>query len=227
MRITSSTPFLRFAVAVLLAAATPAISKSALSAQQNVPSNSVGEFNTGDRIVVRVDSEPQLSDTFTVVVGPALLMPIVGQVSLAGITHQNLERHLTRELGRFLRSPVVHARPLIRVGVLGEVGRPGYYVMPSDVSIAEAISIANGVTSSARTSEVRIQRNDSTVWPVDSVRAALVSGVSLFQFGVRSGDEIVVPRGSDIGGDAERIGRILVLLVSIPLTLIALKRGHP
>src|SRR5712675_1844786 len=77
-------------------------------------------FQVGDRILLVVEGDSALSDTFTVVAGPAIELPVIGAVSLAGVTRAGVEAHLVRELGRYLKNPVVHARPLIRLSILGE-----------------------------------------------------------------------------------------------------------
>src|SRR3989441_3665954 len=43
---------------------------------------------------------------------------------------------VAREIARFIRDPVVHARALLSVGVTGEVARPGYYAVPGDAVVA-------------------------------------------------------------------------------------------
>src|SRR3954470_21613746 len=78
-------------------------------------------FQVGDRILLRVEGDSALSDTFTVVAGPALRLPAIGEISLAGVPRNGLEAHLTREIGRYINDPVVQARALIRVSVVGEV----------------------------------------------------------------------------------------------------------
>jgi hypothetical protein len=79
----------------------------------------------GDRILLHVEGEPQLSDTFTVSVGPALVLAAVGEVALTNVRRADVEPYLARELAQFLNAPVVHARVLVRLAVLGEVERPG------------------------------------------------------------------------------------------------------
>src|SRR5439155_24103815 len=94
-----------------------------------------GDFHAGDRVVLRVESgepptttraeapedrlvEQQLSDTFTVAPDRSITLPLVGVISLAGVLHAELEAHLTRQLSQFIRDPVLHARPLIRIGIV-------------------------------------------------------------------------------------------------------------
>src|SRR5881396_146123 len=84
-------------------------------------------FQAGDRILLRVEGDSALSDTFTVVAGPALRLPLIGEIPLAGVPRADVEAHLTRELGRYIKAPVVQARALVRVSVVGQVTRPGFY----------------------------------------------------------------------------------------------------
>src|SRR5437899_12782544 len=85
------------------------------------------EFQIGDRILLRVEGDSSLSDTFTVSRGPALVLRVIGEVPLAGVRRADIEPYLARQIGRFLKDPVVHARALIRVSILSEVARPGFY----------------------------------------------------------------------------------------------------
>src|SRR2546427_10530858 len=73
-------------------------------------------FQVGDRILLHVERDSALSDTFTVVAGPALRLPNIGEISLAGVRRTDLEAHLTRELSRYIKDPVVQARALIQIG---------------------------------------------------------------------------------------------------------------
>ena len=88
-----------------------------------------GDFHTGDRVFLEVEGDAALSDTFTVGEGRILTLPLVGDIGLEGVLRSELEPHLRRELGHFLRDPVVKARALIRISIFGEVGQPGFYVV--------------------------------------------------------------------------------------------------
>src|SRR5437879_13515452 len=89
-------------------------------------------FQVGDRILLHVERDSALSDTFTVVAGPALRLPNIGEVSLAGVRRGDIEAHLTRELGRYIYDPWVQARSLTRLSAVGQVPRPGFFVRPLD-----------------------------------------------------------------------------------------------
>src|SRR5919201_5714576 len=127
-------------------------------------------FQVGDRILLHVEGDSALSDTFTVVAGPALRLPNIGDISLAGIPRANLETHLTTELGRYIKDPVVQARALIRVSVAGEVGKPGYYAVPIDLVLADALMLAGGATKDARVDQLKIMRGSSELWTGDRLQ---------------------------------------------------------
>jgi len=133
----------------------------------------------GRRILLHVEGDSALSDTFTVVAGPALRLPAIGEISLAGVRRSDLEAHLTRELGRYLKDPVVQARALIRVSVLGEVVRPGYYALPVDLVLADALMVAGGATQNARVDRLQVLRGNSSLWSGDALQSQIARGATL------------------------------------------------
>jgi protein involved in polysaccharide export with SLBB domain len=183
------------------------------SAAQPRPSS----FRLGDRVWIHVEGESQLSDTFTVGPGLALTLPMVGQVGLEGVPRSGVEAHLTRELGRFLRNPVVRARALIRVAVAGEVAKPGFYAVATDVVLADAIMLAGGATPDARLDELRVERGDRRLWKPDALQRAIAEGQTLDDLGLEAGDRIVVPRRG--GG----VTSMLPLLLAVPAAIYALR----
>jgi polysaccharide export outer membrane protein len=178
-------------------------------------------FQVGDRILLVVEGDTTLSDTFTVVAGPAIELPVIGAVSLAGVARTNLEAHLVRELGRYLKSPVVHARPLIRLSILGSVLRPGFYAVPTDLVLADALMIAGGPTQEARADKLRIHRGGGVLWAGPKLQAEIARGATLEDLGLRAGDRVEVPKGRDV----ESTVRIVGALVTIPIALCVLTKG--
>ncbi|MDD1678421.1 MAG: SLBB domain-containing protein [Methanomicrobiales archaeon] len=178
-------------------------------------------FNVGDRILLRVEGEAQLSDTFTVGPGPALTFPVLGVVSLADVPRSAVEPYLTGQLSRFIKHPVVHARALIRVSVLGEVARPGYYAVPTDLVLADALMVAGGPTRDANMEGVRVERAGERLSPAVT-RQALARGATLDDLSLHSGDGIDVPRTPR--HDTEGTVRTLAILLTIPATIFGLTR---
>ncbi|TMG13905.1 MAG: hypothetical protein E6I06_01835, partial [Chloroflexi bacterium] len=72
-----------------------------------------GAFQVGDRVLLRVEGDSALSGTFAVGPGPALTLPEIGEIPLIGVRRADVEAYLGRELARYLKEPVVHAKALI------------------------------------------------------------------------------------------------------------------
>ena len=179
-------------------------------------------FQVGDRILLHVEGDSALSDTFTVVAGPALRLPAIGEISLAGVRRTDLEAHLTRELGRYIKDPVVQARALIRISVVGEVTRPGYYAVPSDLVVADALMVAGGATKDARVDRLRILRGDASLWSGNALQTEIARGATLENLGIRAGDRIQVPGGQRDPESKWRILGIIVGTVASAVGVIAL-----
>ncbi len=178
-------------------------------------------FQVGDRILLRVEGDSALSDTFTVVAGPALRLPNIGEVSLADVRRGDLEAHLTRELGRYINDPVVQARALIRVSVAGEVTRPGFYAVPIDLVLTDALMLAGGATKDARVDRLHILRGTSSLWSGNALQSAIARGATLDELGMRAGDRIQVPGKGDPESKWRILG-IMVTTVATAVTVVAL-----
>ena len=198
------------------------LAAGALPAQPQAPpaATAVG-VRVGDRIILKVEGETQLSDTFTVTAGPALILPLVGSISLAEVRRENVEKLLTTEIGKFIRNPVVKARLLVRVAILGEVGKPGFYAVPIDALVSDVIMMAGGITKDSRTKDARIERNGVTTWRPESLRVAVRDSRTLTQLGVQPEDAFVVPKKFDW----EKVGRITSMVIMIPVAVLGIMRG--
>ncbi len=178
-------------------------------------------FQVGDRILLIVEGDSALTDTFTVVAGPAVELPVIGAVSLKGVPRSGLEAHMTQQLKRYIKNPVVHARALIRLSILGAVLRPGFYAVPTDLVLADALMVAGGPTQEARVDKMHIQRGGTRLWSGEKLQAAIASGATVDALGLRAGDWIDVPKGRD----TESTVRILGALVAIPVAVCVITRG--
>ena len=205
----------RFLGSLTVAAALLTIGVSVVAAQTRAAT-----FQVGDRILLHVEGDSALSDTFTVVAGPALRLPIIGEIALAGVRRTDLEAHLTRELGRYIKDPVVQARALIRVSVVGEVIRPGFYAVPVDLVLPDALMLAGGATQSARVDRLRILRGNASLWSGTDLQAAIARGATLDELGIRAGDRIQVPPRGDPESKWRVVG-IIVTTLATAVTVVA------
>ena len=151
-----------------------------------------GDFQPGDQIVMEVQGEDSLNDTLTVRAGRQLQIPNFAPIALNGVLRSELSGFLTKELSRYLKSPVVRATSLIRIEVAGQVARPGYYAVPSDALVSNAVMLAGGPTPNGDLKRITIRRADSEVMDEETTQNAVRDGQTLDQLNIRAGDEVVV-----------------------------------
>lgn len=178
-----------------------------------------GDFRRGDQIVLEVQAESLLTDTFTVGGQSELLLPppTVGTLSLRGVLRSELQDKMTEYIARFRQNPVVRAYPLIRISVQGEVLRGGVYAVPADGRLSDALMAAGGATQYAKTNKMYIERGGKRVWEGTSFET------TLDELGLRNGDQIVVGGNRPSGGTD--VLRMTALIVSIAGGIYGLSRA--
>lgn len=151
-----------------------------------------GDFRVGDRIIVRVSGGATAFDTLSVTAAQSIRVADAGEVPLAGVLRSELEAALNAQLARYFRSAVVHAQPLVRLAVLGEVRTPGFFHVPTQSLLSDVISAAGGPTATGRLDRASVRREGATLVAPGEFAKGLASGATLDELGIRAGDEIVV-----------------------------------
>ena len=152
-----------------------------------------GDVQPGDQVALLVEGQEALTDTFTVREGSVIFLPQIGDVPVRGLLRSELEGRLREHLSKYLRDPVVRARSLVRVAVEGEVGRPGWYVVPADALVTDVLMLAGGPQSNTSTARLRIERQGVPVWQGPILAEALAQGRTLDAMGIHPGDRFYLP----------------------------------
>jgi polysaccharide export outer membrane protein len=177
---------------VIMAAARTA---SAQEGSGSVTAVQSDEFHVGDRIALTIEGPPSpVVDTVVVRDGLIIRLPNMGDISLKGVRRAEAQTYLTREIAKYVKNAVVHATPLLRIGVLGAVMKPGYYSVPSDMLLTDALMWAGGPVPGANVNGSVIRRGDKKMLDDKQVQNALASGKTLDQLRMASGDQVVVPQ---------------------------------
>jgi len=179
-------------------------------------------FQSGDVVRLEVEGDTLFTGTFTVGPGPALTLPVIGEIPLAGVHRVALEAHLQQQLGRYLRNPVIRAKALIRLSILGEVARPGIYAVPTDLVLADAVMVAGGPTQDAKFAATRIERGSERLLEGDRLQQALARGLTVDDLNLRAGDQIFVPQVTR--RDPESKWRVLGILLTVPVAIFTITR---
>ena len=177
-----------------------------------------GDFRVGDRITLSVEGEPQLPDTAVVENGPKITLALFGDIPLNGVLRPEIEPHLTEFLGRFINDPEVRAEALMRLSIQGQVGDPGFYVVPADMLVSDALMTAGGPAPEADLEALRIERASATLIGGERLQEAMREGWTLDQLNLQAGDQLVLPQRT--GGFFSGVGRIM--LGVIPAVLVGL-----
>lgn len=182
------------------------------------------EFHVGDRIALTVEGPQAFADTALVREGLVLRLPTFGDIPLAGVKRADTQKYLTQQIGKYIKDPVVHATPLVRIAILGEVGRPGFYWVPSDNLLSDVVMRAGGPTGNADLNKTVVKRSGKEVISQSQSQVALTEGKTLDDLQVAPGDELVVGQKSTFG-----FGNVLQILgvgISLAGLLLALSYRH-
>jgi protein involved in polysaccharide export with SLBB domain len=182
-----------------------------------------GDIRVGDRISLIVDGQTALTTDFTVVADRQIVLPEgFGIVPLVGVLRSELQAHMTKHLSRYLKEPAVRAQSAIRVEIVGAVGKPGFYMVPSDMLLTDVLMMAGGPASTASLDKVKIKRAKEVIWDGDRLREAMIEGRTLDQLSVRAGDAIDVPAAQ---GKLPAIRSVMMGVGSVASFVFLLRRA--
>ena len=157
-----------------------------------------GDFQVGDRIVLSFISDAKHSDTLVVRSGRIIDLPGAADLPVTGLLRSELKGRVTTELLKYVKAQEVDVTPLTRIAVLVEVMHPGYFAFRSDVPITDAIMLAGGLTPTAAIERTVVKRESRQLRSAGETRRAVASGLTLDQFGLNAGDELVVGRRREL-----------------------------
>ncbi|MFT4112199.1 polysaccharide biosynthesis/export family protein [Silvibacterium sp.] len=215
-------------MAVLLVSATgagiaqnmPATATSTLLAPTSLPKQADGEeslrIGPGDLLAITVLREPEMDRRVRVRDSGEIDIPLAGQVRVSGLTPDEAGNAIAHRLeaGGYLRHPevsvLVQEFATQQVAVLGQVARPGTYLLPSPRTLLDVLAMSGGLTDAADR-HLMIEHSDgrtpAQVFLSNQAADALEANVQ-----IRAGDRIVVPKAGIVYvlGDVGRPGGYLM-----------------
>jgi polysaccharide export outer membrane protein len=116
----------------------------------------------GDILAVSVWKEPDLQGPVLVRPDGAFSFPLAGQMDARGKTVQELQQMVTERLKKFISDPVVTVSIQEikgnKVYVIGQVNKPGDFIVNPRVDVMQALSMAGGTTPFAALGDIMILR---------------------------------------------------------------------
>lgn len=152
----------------------------------------------GDIVEVSVWKEQDLQRDLLVSPDGRVSFPLVGHLQAAGKTVEALNQEFIRKLAVYIPEPSVTVLLKDTAGsrffVIGKVNRPGQYPMNQPVTVLQALSMAGGTTTYAKTEDIKVVRSADTQSAIPFNYDDIKDGEKLTQnIRLQSGDVVVVP----------------------------------
>ena len=162
----------------------------------------------GDRLRVDIFNVPEYSGEFYVLGDGAINLPVVGAVSIQGMTVQRASALLTTYFARYVKRPIVTISVLaprpVQFAIAGEVTRAGSYTVPFTnesrkfPSISQAVQLAGGTTQTANLRQVQVRRAATGKVVFVNLFDVLQRGNTSQDITLRDGDTIYISRSENV-----------------------------
>jgi polysaccharide export outer membrane protein len=169
----------------------------------------------GDMVKVSVYGSPDLAIETRVSQGGNITFPLIGQVSVGGLSAQDAEQKIGNmlERGGYVRKPqvnlIVTAVQSQQVSVLGQVNRPGRYPLEGQRSLMDLLATAGGISADGgdKVSLIRTRDGRTTREEIDVVRM-MRTGTLEHDYPLTGNDVVFVERAPRfyIYGEVQRPG---------------------
>src|SRR5260221_4778089 len=170
----------------------------------------------GDSIRITVFQNPDLTTETRISERGTITFPLVGEISLAGLTPVDAEARIADKLikGKFVLKPQVSLNVIRvrsrQVSVLGQVARPGRYPLDDTSSnLTDILALAGGVSPTGDDNvTVMVRRNGKTAKMEINVPSMYRTGDLSRNLELENGDTIFVQRAPVfyIYGEVQRAG---------------------
>jgi protein involved in polysaccharide export with SLBB domain len=181
-----------------------------------------GDLHVGDRVIVSFVSDAVHTDTVVVRADRSLEISGMIVVPVAGVLRSELKDRVSTEVLKYVKAQKIEVTPLMRVAVLGAVARPGYFAFPSDIPLTDAIMGAGGPTPSAAFDRSIVRRQSQQYRSAGETSKAIAGGLTLDQFGLSAGDELVVGERGTF--DASKAIGLMAAMASVAAVILAMGR---
>jgi len=117
-----------------------------------------------DVLAVNVWKEPEISRAVPVRSDGKISLPLAGEVQASGQTPRQLEIAITRKLEPYISEPdvtvIVQEIKSQRFNILGQVTRPGSYLLTKPMTVLDAIALAGGFRDFAKQKSIYVLRQN-------------------------------------------------------------------
>jgi polysaccharide export outer membrane protein len=184
----------------LASAVTPSASTSVTATELAKPHDDSFVIGNDDVLAINVWKEPDISRSIPVRSDGKISLPLAGEVQAAGQTPLKLEQEIAGKLKNYISEPevtvMVQQINSQKFNVLGQVVRPGSYVIANSPTVLDAIAGAGGFRDFAKKKSIYVLREnpDGTQARLPFNYKEVIKGVNPAQnVKLQSRDTVVVP----------------------------------
>ena len=179
-------------------AATQGSSATASPSSQSLGENYV--IGRDDLLSINVWKETEISRVVEVRPDGKISLPLVGELQASGLQPIELQKQIAERLKSYLSNPevtvIVQEVRSQKFNVMGQVARPGTYVLDKPMTVLDGLALAGGFRDFAKEKKIYVLRKqpNGTDVRLPFNYKKVVKGQNLAQnVALESGDTIVVP----------------------------------
>jgi polysaccharide export outer membrane protein len=143
----------------------PQTSQSADGSTAPKPHDDSFVIGNDDVLAINVWKEPDISRSIPVRSDGKISLPLVGEVQATGQTPLKLEQEIAAKLKNYISEPevtvIVQQINSQKFNILGQVTRPGSYVITNSATVLDAIAMAGGFRDFAKQKSIYILRQNA------------------------------------------------------------------
>lgn len=167
----------------------------------------------GDVIKIQVFGHDELSGDYLIDENAVLLLPLLGEMNVRDMVVPELRTRIRAGYAQLFTQAFITITPLFRVAVLGEVVRPGLYSVDPTLTVYDLLALASGPLRTANERKTRLLRGGQEI--ALGIDPASLARATLRELGIRSGDQVLVPRRSITREDWVIILQLANLVVAL------------
>jgi polysaccharide biosynthesis/export protein len=134
------------------------------AAAQSKPHDDSFTIGNDDVLAINVWKEPDISRSIPVRSDGKISLPLAGEVQASGQTPRKLELEIASRLKNYISEPevtvMVQQINSQKFNVLGQVVRPGSYVITNSPTVLDALAIAGGFRDFAKKKSIYVLRQN-------------------------------------------------------------------
>ncbi len=151
-----------------------------------------GDFYVGDQLTIEMIGDSGFSGVEAVRFGRVLSLRGLPDIPMRGVLRAEAQDYIATQIARFIKDPEVKVRPLIRLTVLGGIGKPGFYQLDADLLLSDALMRTGGIGNSTEFKKSKVRRDGNEIIDGETIAKAITDGRTLDQLNLRAGDEIEI-----------------------------------